>query len=177
MSKVRLDIGAEVDFLTKGELDDSLEKQDERRAKAAERERLSGVKYFRLPRLFATPASGTVVLGQAWSANGTSQVYTDQICGPNQGYVWSIRRISVTGLGTGNSPDLLNIYRNDITFDPVWQLNGNSFAYTFSRGELMLLPGEKLVASSLGSMTATTQVVLSGEAVEVPAELIGKLVA
>lgn len=173
--KVKLDVGATIDFLNKDELDETLRKYQEQ-AMLAEREKLSGIKYLRLPRLFATPASGTVVLGEAWSANGTAQIYTDQIMGPNSGYVWSIRRLSVSGLGTGTSPDILNIYRNGHSSDAVWQFNGNNFAYTFGKTELLLQPGEKLIASSLGSMTSTTQIILSGDAVEVPAQFIGKLI-
>ena len=172
MPKVKLDVGATIDFLNKEELDDALTDY-QKNAEAAEYEKLKGIKYFRLPRLYATPASGTVVLGEAWSG----QLYTGQIVGPNQGYIWAIRRLACNGLGTGSSPDELNIYRAGKHTDPVWQLNGNNFAYTFGRGELILLPGENLIAASVGSMTGTSQVTLTGDAIEVPAELIGKLVS
>lgn len=134
---------------------------------------LEGIKYFRLPTLYATPASGTVVLGQSWAG----QAYTGQIIQPNQGFVWSIRRLSANGLGTGNSPDLLNIYRNGTQGAPVWQLNGNNWGYSFGLTELLLLPGESLVAASLGSLVATVQISLTGDAIEVPQAMIGKLVA
>src|SRR5271154_6344338 len=124
MSKVKLDVGATVDFLNKDELDGIMGKYH-REAQEIERTKLAGLKYMRLPRLFATPASGTVALGEAWDANGTAQLYTDQRLGPSSGYVWSIRRLAVSGLGTGTSPDLLSIYRNSKNFDPIWQLNGN----------------------------------------------------
>ena len=125
-----------------------------------------------------TPASGTVVLGEAWSANGTVQLYSGQVMGPNEGYVWSIRHLACNGLATGGSPDELNIYWNGHMGgqQPVWQLNGNNFAYTFGRGEMVLRGGEKLIAQSVGSMTSTNQVTLYGSAIEVPSELIGKLV-
>jgi hypothetical protein len=175
MPKVKLDVGATVDFLNKDELDDALRKYREQ-AVLAEREKISGLKYFRLPRLYATPASGTVVLGEQWSANGTAQTYTDQIMGPNAGYAWSIRRLSVSGLGTGTSPDQLDIYRNGFHTDAVWQLNGNTFYQTFGKTEMLLLGGEKLIAASVGSLVSTSQVILSGDAVEVPQELLGKLI-
>lgn len=174
MPKVKLDVGATIDFLNKDELDGIMGKYH-REAQEIERAKLTGIKWMRLPRLYATPASGTVVLGEVWSANGTAQPYTDQIAGPNQGYVWSVRRLSVSGLGTGNSPDLLNIYRNGVRADPVWQLNGNSFAYTFGKGEFLLYPDERVIAASVGSMVSTTQIVLSGDLVQVPAEMTGKL--
>ena len=125
---------------------------------------LDGVKYFRLPTVYATPASGTVVLG------------TGQPVGPNQGFAWSIRRLTASGLGTGTSPDILNIYRNGTQGPAVWQLNGNNYGYTFGPTEMLLLPGESLMAASLGSLVSTAQVTLSGDAIEVPQAMIGKLV-
>lgn len=170
MAKVKIDVGATIDTLTKGELDDSL-KEYRTQGDATAQGLLRGVKYFRLPRLYATPASGTVVLGEAWSG----QSYTDQFIGPNEGYVWAIRRLACNGLATGQAPDLLNIYRNGWHSDPVWQLNGNSFAYTFGKSEMVLLAGERLIAQSVGSMTSTLQITLTGDAIEVPSEMIGKL--
>ena len=171
MPKVKLDVGATIDFLNKDELDDALTDY-QKNAQAAEYEKLKGLKFIRLPRLYATPASGTVRLGEAWAGN----LYTDQIMGPNQGYIWSIRRLVVTGLGTGTSPDVINFYRNGISGETVWQLNGNSFGQTFGKNEMVLLPDEKLIAQSVGSMTSTSQIVISGDAIEVPALMIGKLI-
>jgi hypothetical protein len=133
---------------------------------------LEGIKYFRLPTLYATPSTGTVVLGQSWAG----QSYTGQIISPNQGFVWSIRRLSAAGLGTGNTPDILNVYRNGTQGNPVWQLNGNNWGYSFGPTELLLLPGESLVAASLGSLVSTAQITLTGDAIEVPQAMIGKLV-
>jgi hypothetical protein len=176
MMKVKLDVGAEIDTLNKDELQEAL-KKDRALAEEQERVRLSGVKYMRMPRLYATPASGTVVMGEAWTANGTVQPYTGQSAGPNSGYAWAIRRLAVNGLGTGSSPDLLNIYRNGKSTDPIWQLNGNSYAYTFGKGEMVLLPGEKLIAASTGSMTATNSITLNGDIIEVPSEMLAKVVS
>ena len=149
-------------------LDEALEKNRDEENRAA----LEGIKYFRLPTLYATPSSGTVVLGQSWAG----QSYTGQIISPNEGFVWSIRRLSCNGLGTGTSPDILNIYRNGTGVAPCWQLNGNNWGYSFGPTELLLLPSEQLIAASLGSMTSTAQITLTGDAIEVPMQMIGKLV-
>lgn len=151
--------------LTAADLDACLEKS---RVAAEENERvaLEGIKYFRLPTLYATPASGTVVLGTV----------AGMFTGPNQGYVWSIRRLAANGLGTGTSPDILNIYRNGTGVAPVWQLNGNNWGYSFGPTEMLLLPGEQLIAASLGSLVSTAQISLAGDAIEVPQAMIGKLV-
>jgi hypothetical protein len=160
-----------VGFLTKQDLQDCLEEYRSH-ADAAEMAYETGIKYFRLPRLYATPSSGTVVLGESWAG----QPYTGQITGPNQGYIWSIRRLTATGLGTGTSPDLLNIYRNGFQGDAIWQLNGNNWGYTFGPTEMILLPGEKLMARNIASLVSTSQITLTGDAISVPAEMIGKLV-
>jgi hypothetical protein len=139
---------------------------------AQEQAAVAGVKYFRMPRLYATPSGGTVVLGETWAG----QPYTGQTTGPNSGYVWSIRRLTANGLGTGSNPDILNIYRNGVHSDPVWQLNGNNWGYSFGPTELLLMPGEKLLAMSLGSLVSTAQITLTGDAIEVPQAMIGKLV-
>ena len=64
---------------------------------------------------------------------------------------WSIRRLACSGLGTGTSPDVLNIYRNGTGQPAIWQLNGNNWGYSFGPTEMLLLPGEQLVAASVGS--------------------------
>lgn len=125
---------------------------------------LEGITYFRLPAVYATPTAGTVVLG------------TVQPVGPNEGYVWSIRRLTASGLGTGTSPDVLNIYRNGTQGQAIWQLNGNNFGYSFGPTEMLLLAGERLQAASVGSLVSTSQIVLTGDAIEVPRAMIGKLV-
>ena len=155
--------------LTREELAEILKENRE----AEQREAASGIKYFRLPGLYATPSSGTVVLGMSW----TGQTYTGQVISPNAGYVWSVRRLTANGLGTGTSPDLLNIYRNGTGVPPVWQLNGNNWGYTFGPTEMPLLfPGENLIAASIASLVSTAQISLTGDAIEVPQEMIGKLV-
>ena len=127
---------------------------------------VSGIKYFRMPTLYATPASGTVVLGTA----------AGQFAGPHSGYAWSIRRLAANGLGTGTTPDVLNIYRSGTGVPPIWQLNGNNWGYSFGPTEMLLLPGENIIAASLGSMSATVQISLMADVIEVPQQLLGKLV-
>ena len=163
MAKVKLDIGATIDTLSKSELDDSLAKYRQQ-ADAYSQGAMRGFKYIRMGRLYATPTTGTVVIGTGYPNMA-----------PDSGYVWSVRRLSATGLGTGNAPDILNIYRNETNTDPVWQLTGTTWCSTFGKAEFLLLSGEFLMAKSLGSMISTSQITLSADVVEVPAEMIGKL--
>jgi hypothetical protein len=174
VTKYRSDAGCEIGFLTRAELHAELQ-QYRQEADAQAQAAMRGIKYMRIPRLYGTPANGTVRLGEALA--GQTQTGPNEV-GPKEGYLWSVRYLGCNGLTTGTSPDLLNIYRNGVMGGqaPWWQLNGNNFAVTFGRAEMVLLGGEKLVAASLGSMTATSQVSLYGDVIEVPAEMIGKLV-
>ena len=116
----------------------------------------------RLPVLRGTIASSAVTLG---ITKGQPPV------GPESGYVWSLRRLIVTGLTSGASPDVVNLYANDaFAGPPLWQFNGNNFGYTFGFGELVIQSGETLALQNSGTIAATGTVTLSGELDEAPAE-------
>ena len=128
----------------------------------AQREAARGWKHMSLPVLSGTIASAAITLGVT---KGQLPV------GPESGYVWSLRRLIVTGLATGATPDVVNLYKNDaFSGPPLWQLNGNNFGYTFGFGELVIKSGETLALQNSGSLTATGLVTLSGELDEAPAE-------
>jgi hypothetical protein len=126
-----------------------------------------GVKWMRLPEMYGTPANSALTMDES---HGT-------VVGPEQGYVWSLRRIVVDGLtASATTPDILNMYRNSTGSAPLWQFNGNSFGYTFGRLEMTLMGGDTLMFASVGTFAATGRVRVSGELVEVPAEMAWKLV-
>lgn len=137
-------------------------------AQTAEYERMRTLKFIRLPVISGTVASNAVQFG---GDNG------EQIVAPAEGYVWSIRELNVTGLTAGGTPDVVNIYRNQVNPGKIfWQLNGNVFLQTFGRGEKILYPGDSLLVVNLGSLTAASgsQITLSGTAMEVATERIGR---
>jgi len=138
---------------------------------AQQRQLLRGIKWMRLPEYLSGPVkSSAITLGIA-----TGQPAT----GPEQGYFWSLKRLVVSGLATGATPDVVNLYRNDRFLSgggqPLWQFNGNNFAYTFSKGALCLMGGDTLSLQNVGNLTATGTITLSGELWEVPAERAGEL--
>lgn len=162
MAKVKLDVGATVDFLNKDELDQSLLENGDHQSKAIERERIQGVKYLRLPVLVGTVASGTSVCGTK-----------DTIAGPANGYAWSIKRVYVNGLGTA---DTYGIYRNGTNSPPVWQVTGSVPDVHFGKLDFVLLGGETLVGGGIGTIqTSNTQITMNAEAIEVPQQFLGKL--
>ena len=163
--KTKLELGAQLDTLNRGELRDELATQSQE----IYRQFARGVKYLRFGPYATTIASA------AFSFDGSSAGQNAQL-GPREGFVWSVRRLVVTGLGTGTTPDVVNIYRGNPSGIPVWQLNGNSFGTTFGKGELLLMPGEVLSFANSGSVTATGQVTFSGDVLECAAEEIFKIV-
>lgn len=162
MAKFRLSAGAELDMLTKDELDDSLQSQWDREWTARGR----GIKYVRLP----------VLTGTLTGTYPTSTTSLDNTCGPDQGYAWAIRRVAAAGLGTS---DQLYIFRNSVraaTLLTVLVGTGTNADVELSGVQMVLMPGDKLIAAPGATFTASGTITVSGEAVEVPAELLWKLV-
>lgn len=161
--KVQIKAGAEIDIPTRGEIREDL--TDVVGVLGAElRADLRGVKWMRLPMLTGTVASSALTLGEGAHV------------GPSQGYAWSLRRIVIDGLTSGATPDIMNMYRNAVTgVPPLWQFNGNNFGYTFGRLEMVLIGGDELMFANSGTLAATGQIRVSGELVEVPAEMLAKL--
>jgi len=70
------------------------------------------------------------------------------------------------------TPDVVNILRAGRI---IWQLNGNQFAQTWGRGEILLNAGETLTYQSVGTFNSTAQIIAHGTALETPGEFAGKL--
>lgn len=164
--RTTLELGAQLETLNQSELDTTLAKH----AQNWYAQYARGVKYLRFGPYAVTIANSAF----SFDGSGAGQ---NVATGPREGFIWSIRRLLVTGLGTGATPDVINFYRNNPSGIPVWQLNGNSFGVTFGKCEMLLLPGETLSFANSGSVTATGQVTVSGDVVEVAAEEIFKLVS
>lgn len=165
MAKAKLDFGVEIDLLNQQELHDTLGDQFAN----WEYQRLRGTKHMRLPETLAGKSglvtAGTLTLGET----------TGQHVGPEVGYSWTIMRLVVNGLTSGSTPDVVNLYRGTPAGIPLWQFNGNNFGYTFGKLEITLNGGETFALASVGTFAATGQITLSGELIEVPAELVGKI--
>jgi hypothetical protein len=154
MAEIELRAGAKINLLNQQELDQSL-------ARYMDPSALRAVDAIRLPLLIKTGVNPFTMGGDSGPT----------IQGPDQGYVWSLRHLVIEGLTTGANPDVVNILsRNRI----LWQLNGNQFAQTWGRGEIVIRSGETLFYQSVGTFAATGQIVAHGLAQQVPQELEGK---
>jgi len=136
---------------------------------AAERERARGWKWMRLPTILTGTASGSAL---------NIGINTGIQLGPDQGYAWSLRRLVVLGLTTGATPDVVNLQLHGgtaVNAPPLWQFNGNNFGYTFNHMSMVMRPGDRLNLVSVGTFASTSRIVLGGELVEAPAEMLFKI--
>jgi len=130
---------------------------------AEQREQLRGVKVMRLPQIYGKASGSALSIGSAFQV------------GPDSGYLWSLCRVVITGMTTGATPDVVNLYVNDTGSQPLWQFNGNNFGYTFGKAEAVVNPGEIILLQSVGAFAATGTITMSGSMIELPADMQGKL--
>lgn len=160
MAKFKLDFGAEVELLTQGELDDSVNKLPG----GIWGEYARGLKHLDLPVLSGKVAGGQITLG-------ASDVADQTLCGPRQGYVWRVVRVSIYGLAAG---DAVQLYKGDVAASRfVTAIAAANPCFTPSHG-LLLKPGNYLTVD--GSGLVATNIVVTGEVIEAPAEQIFKVI-
>ena len=167
---------AEVDLLTREELDESLNSQ----LSAAVRMRFLGIDSVRFPRI-VTQAAGTTT--NLFANPGESP------CGPSSGDVWMLRHLLVASSVLSDTAKYV-IYRGSSPTDatngygPLQLLEGfiggatpglsvNVGWYPGNKA-VLIQPGEQIYAQILTS-TAGNTYVLSGEVTRIPAEMKGKI--
>lgn len=155
MAKFKIQAGADIELLTQGELKDALN---------AVRVPYQAMTMMRLQVINGSAAAGALNLG-----GDANPVHT-----PDTGYVWALRHLVIAGLTRGATPDIVQIFRAQL---PVWELNGNQYAQTFGRGEIMVNQGETLSYRSVGTFSATGQITIHGMAWQVPAQYAAELVS
>lgn len=152
-----------LDFLTKDELRDSLQPFTHK-IDTIIREMHRAETFMRLP----------LIQGQA--VGGALNIQST--VGPYQGYAWDIGLLGISGLTPGATPDIVNMSFGGGPNVPWWQFNGNSFAYTFSRGQLIMLPGETITLQSVGAFAATGLITMFGMIrTEMPSEKIAAVIS
>ena len=166
MAKVLIRAGAALDVPTRAEVAEDLRSiwEEQRQIESArERERLRSMKRIELF-IPVSPAANNVFIGQTVTANEGN--------GPELGYIWSVRMVSITLSGTGT----LTVYKSSSSADtrrPVWYAGTGQPVQValWSSDQLRLRPGEGLYI--VGSTTLTA-VFMS--AWQVAAEREGELV-
>jgi hypothetical protein len=155
VAKFRIAANAEVDMLTKAELDESL---------AAQRAPYQAVTVLYLPVLFGAASGGALAMG----GDSGSVLHS-----PDAGYVWSVRHLSIEGLTAGATPDVVNINRGGRTF---WKLSGAPpAAETWGRGEFIVRAGMSLSYTNFGAFASVAQIVISGTVWQCPEQFVAEL--
>ena len=110
--------------------------------------------------------------------------------GPQQGFVWMVMRISsqdtaqtasrfvarvhdIADLALMPTAATFDVSQVDDVVHAISGGGGAASAITFSKGQFLLMSGE--FPAIFGWTTAATQVAFNGDAIEVPAEMVGKL--
>ncbi len=163
--KAKLDFGAEIDILSGEEFNKGL-----RQAIAFMRAEAESLKHVRLPVLSGqVAAGGTITLGSEGLLDQSAN--QGALCGPRSGFAWRITRVSVTGLLAAEE---LSLYWADASPQRyVAGITGPGL-FNLSTKSLLLKPTEHLVVSGSG-LTAGETITVSGEAIEVVAEQIFKI--
>ena len=166
--RAKFEIGAEFETLTRDELSSELGT-----VVTAIRETSRGYKYRRIPQLSGVASGGVLNIG---GDAGAGTTWNGSPVGPREGFAWILGLVTVNGLTSGTTPDIVNLYINGAgSSNAWWQFNGNNFAYTFGDGELVLYPGETLSLQSVGTIAATGRITLTGSVrTQVPAEKLGR---
>ena len=161
--------GYEFDTLTAKELEQSLNASLGHHFSHHVRDMYRGVKAMRLPIVTATAAGTTVLLPSSGGAEPVG-------CGPQQGYFWRIGRVTVTSNGTDTGAVSLYAGSDPTNFSQQYLIDntlkiGQAY-YPGTRG-LFLSPGEQLYVSATSVSGNTYRI--TGVAIEVPAEMAGKI--
>jgi hypothetical protein len=166
MPSYELRVGGHIDVLDKRELDDALTKQTKALLAAAE-----GVKHFYFSATGLISGGATVQIpGPQSGSVGQLQQPT---LGPEDGYVWTIQRVTIDGLTTAT--DKITFYRNYVSPQThLYSVTGQTEFYHPGSCASVLRGGDQLIAAGSG-LVSTGTLTLSGEAFEAPAEMIAKL--
>lgn len=163
--KFKIQAGAELDLLTKGEMSEALETF--RQAWVTEIAR--GDRYRRFSGQAAISAGSFTIGGPDGGPDRAD-------FGPRDGYVWSVKRLAVAlGDGTPLDPTMENlaIYINEVS--PANLVHPVFVDYQpFGSDELVLYPGDELVIAG-SSLSSTGYLTVTGQAREIPMQLAWRL--
>lgn len=162
--RAKLTAGAEIDFLTRGELHDELASvTGPLISYLTEMQR--GVKPLRFSAVGQVANSGILI--------GDSNSPTDQIS-PKAGYVWAVTRLTIGGIA---STENVGVYINAVGQGNIIDTMPGQTLRRFGGNSLILLPEDRLIISATSGIAepAGTNVYALGAALEVPREMAWKL--
>lgn len=150
MAKHRITANAEIDLLNQSELTQALDRQ----TRDWFQEEARGFSTARFGSI-STISGGNVTV----PAQGGDKI------GPDAGFAWAVQRISAKNLATN---DKILVYRNSVSdLNFIDELTATSLRLSFGGKGLVLRAEETLILTGTG-LTATGDVIVNGEAIEVP---------
>ncbi len=155
MAKFKIQANADIDLLTKDEVHEVFA------GWMAELAR--GIKW----RNFTardTTAVGTYTIG----LDGSDAL------GPAPGFVWSVLRVYISGLGVTAGTDAYSVFTNDNS-PTMLVRSGLTRGGEWGPGGFVLNGGDRLVIAGATTGTANADIVLSGQAIEMPVQLAYQL--
>ena len=165
-SKVKFELGAVWENLDR----DDLRHELDRHWNQIMAEKARGVKPLRFSGS-GTIASSAVTIPSA-PAGVISQLAIPPI-GPTAGNLWAVQRVSIHGLTT--STDTVSAYRGSTDAQNfLFNLTGATPWYHAGGKGLLLYGGEQLNLAG-SSLSSTGQLVINGEAIEVPEPMVYKV--
>jgi hypothetical protein len=164
MSTIKLHAGAELHNMSPEEFRGIVKAENTQL-----RSGLRAIKPSFIPRIMnGVAAGGVLTIGQQ-APSGPF--------GPAQGQMWSIRRLVVSGLTAGATPDVVALYYDDSFTVAQWTFFGSlgGYQYKWGRGEITMQPGHVMIFRNVGAFAATGTVQISGQYDILPAEESGRL--
>lgn len=154
-----------IDLLTDSELRESLGHHFD----SIQRDWVRGIKLIRLP------------MGIGETDGSGNQITPVIIQGPQSGYIWDVKRVTISGpaIYTSTGAPFVNLYRastaSDIADNNLLSglVTGN--ATYFPKLTMTFFGGESMAFSG-GSFGDSSTFYINGQVLEVPAEMVGKLV-
>lgn len=119
--------------------------------------------------------SGRAALaGGVWTIGGNATDNRQDVLGPEPGLLWAVTRIAVSGNGFVPGTDAFSVYIDEVTPSKLIE-SGLTRGARWDVPIVQLNGGERLTLSGVGTGVNGTDVVVSGQAVEVPAQLAWQL--
>lgn len=162
--KTKFEHGAIFDFLTKDELVEGITQGHKNWMSEATR----GIAMRRFSAQGTIAATNLTIGGSASSRQ----------LGPEPGFIWSVRRLTCTGITLGT--DFLALYINDANpasavMPKVFDATSGPGARFFDGNQLILNSGDTLLFTGTG-LNATGTVTVNGMAMEMPVSMLYRLI-
>ncbi len=152
MPKVKLQAGAELDFLDRKEMLDTL--------RSWMQENVRGVK-------FVPFTMGFKRTGATFLIDDLGAAQLGGVPGPSEGFVWSVMNICISGPGV-TAADTFQIYDGNVSATRLRVPNLTNAGKSFQKGEFVLPGPSQIRAAGASTGAAGGEIFITGTAIEVP---------